>query len=156
MVSTNDNDILLLNNDAVLIKGALENLQAVAHSHESIAISIPQQILEKGSPTINTHVPYADNAMACDVTLSAHHDNVEPLSLFHNGETVELNFTPFFCAYIKRNVWEKCGGLDAEKDRHYRPDRIMCEYVRHILGMKIIYAPKAIVYHQYSAKWRKN
>lgn len=150
-VSEADSDILLLNNDAVLIKGALDNLQAVAHSHESIAISVPQQVLEKGTPTINTHVPYADSAIACDVTLSAHHDNVASLPLFHNGESIELNFAPFFCAYIKRDVWEKCGGLDAEKGRHYRSDRIMCEYVRHILGMKIIYTPKAIVRHYLQA-----
>ncbi len=147
IASTTDSDILLLNNDAVLTRGALEKLQAVAYGHDSIAISVPQQVLEKGSPTINTHVPYADSTKPCDVTLSAHHDNVESLPLFHNGELVELNFAPFFCAYIKRGVWEKCGGLDAEKGRHYRSDRIMCEYIRHILGMKIIYTPKAVVHY---------
>ena len=134
-VSTTSSDSLLLNNDAVLTRGALEKLQVVAYSHESIAVSVPQQVLESSNPTINTHVPYADSTKPCDVTLSAHHDNVESLPLFHNGELVELNFAPFFCAYIKRDVWGKCGGLDAEKGRHYRSERIMCEYVRHILGM---------------------
>lgn len=142
-----DSDILLLNNDAVLSPGAIGALQQVAYTCSSIAITAPQQILGEGEQTINAHVPYADSNLPCDVTLSSHHSNVECLPLFHDGSHVELNFATFFCVYIKRHAWELCGGLDAENGRHYRSDRIMCEYIRHVLGMRIVYTPESVVFH---------
>ena len=146
-----DSDILLLNNDALLTPGALGSLQEAAYMCNNIAISAPQQVLSGGEKTINTHVPYADSNLPCDVTLSSHHGNVESLPLFHDGGVVELNFATFFCAYIKRDVWDLCNGLDAQHGRHYRSDRIMCEYVRHVLGMRIVFTPAAVVFHRHQA-----
>ena len=144
-------DIFLLNNDALLTVGALGALQETAYSSDTIAIAVPQQVLSEGEPMILTHVPYAERNMPCDVTLSAHHGNVEPLPLFHDGSMVDLNFAPFFCAYIKRDVWEICGGLDAQHGRHYRSDRIMCDFVRQVLGRRIVYTPSSVVFHQHQA-----
>jgi glycosyltransferase involved in cell wall biosynthesis len=146
-----DSDILLLNNDALLTPGALGSLQEAAYTCKNIAITAPQQVLSEGEKTVNIHVPYADTNLPCDVTLSSHHGNVEPLPLFHDGGAVELNFATFFCVYIKRDVWELCGGLDAQHGRHYRSDRIMCEYVRHVLGMRIVYTPASVVFHRHQA-----
>jgi O-antigen biosynthesis protein len=146
-----DSDIFLLNNDAFLTPGALTVLQEAAHACDSIAMTTPQQVLSAGEPTISTHVPYAIDKLPCDVTLSCHHGNVEHLPLFHDGAVVELNFSPFFCVYIKRDAWNACGGLDAEHGRHYRSDRIMCDYVRHVLAKRIVYTPEAIVFHHHQA-----
>jgi glycosyltransferase involved in cell wall biosynthesis len=146
-----DSDILLLNNDAALAPGALAALQEIAYTCNKIAISAPQQVLAEGEKTVNAHVPYADNNLPCDVTLSSHHSNVESLPLFHDGSLVELNFATFFCVYIKRHVWELCGGLDAQNGRHYRSDRIMCDYIRLVLGMRIVYTPESVVFHRNQA-----
>lgn len=146
-VATPDADIVLLNNDARLTPGSLEALQQLTYSDESIGISIPRQIVPPHASEIPLHVPYADVGRECDVSLSKHHSNVDRVSVFHDGRHVDLNFAPFFCAYIRRSTWDKCGGLDAEHGRHYRSDRIMCDFVKHVLNQRIVYTPFARVYH---------
>ena len=86
--------------------------------------------------------------MDCDVNLSQHHNNIHKVPLLHDGEQVEINFAPFFCTYMRREVLDQVGGLDAEFGRHYRSDRIMCDYLRHLLDMRIIYTSQAVVYHK--------
>jgi Zn-finger protein len=39
-------------------------------------------------------------------------------------------------------------GLDPELGRHYRSDRIFCDYIRHLMNLKIYYVSDAIVYHK--------
>ena len=76
------------------------------------------------------------------------HKNICNVPLFHNGEVLELNFAPFFCVYIKREIMNNSLGLDAELGRHYRSDRIFCNYVKYILNQKIYHISKAKVYHK--------
>ena len=140
-----DSDILILDPNASLTRGALPALQKTAYASDTIAIAALQKVLPGGEPTINTHVPYAFNDVPCDVALSKHHRNVEALPLFHAGGTIDLNFTPFFCVYIKREVWDLYDGLDFGTGEDYQFDRIMCEFVRHVLGKKIVYTPEAVV-----------
>lgn len=141
-------DIVILNNDAILPAGSIRALQRVAYESSSIGIVVPAQMLRPGSSEISIHVPYANQGAEADVNLSAHHDNVESVELFHHGRLVDLNFAPFFCAYIKRTVWDACGGLDHEHGRHYRSDRIMCDFVRDVLKKRVIYTPEIRVFHE--------
>lgn len=140
-------DIVLLNNDARLEDSSLEILQGVAYGAADIAMTVPQQICPPESVDISAHVPYATLGLPCDVTLSSHHQNIDSIELFHNGNQVELNFAPFFCVYIKRAVWDLCGGLDYKNGRHYRSDRIMCDYIKLVLRKRIVYTPAAKVHH---------
>ena len=71
------------------------------------------------------------------------------MPLFHDGGLLELNFAPFFCVYIKREVYNKTLGLDPELGRHYRSDRIFSDFIRHILKMRIYQEPNAYVYHKH-------
>jgi hypothetical protein len=109
---------------------------------------VPQQVLPGGTNSINTHVPYADPKYECDVNLSIWHSNITNVPLFHSGNVLELNFAPFFCVYIKREVLNSSVGLDPELGRHYRSDRIFCDYIRHLMNLKIYYVSDAIVYHK--------
>ncbi|GAB3087744.1 hypothetical protein GCM10027287_29880 [Bordetella muralis] len=142
-----DADVVILNNDAWCEGDSLEILQQAAYESPDIAITIPRQIVPGGTDNINLHVPYATSSVACDVSLSSHHRNIESVGLFHDGVRVELNFAPFFCAYIKRSIWDICGGLDYENGRHYRSDRIMCDLVRQVHNKRIVYIPDAKVHH---------
>jgi GT2 family glycosyltransferase len=146
-LSNPENDILILNNDAKLTPGALNTLQKTAHKNDDCGITVPQQILPQGKKTIKIHVPYATPERECDFNISAEHDNIVNVPTFHNGEILELSFAPFFCTYIKREVFKKMS-LDPELGRHYRSDRIFSHYMRHMLNLKIYYTPEAIVYHQ--------
>ena len=143
-----NNDIMLMNNDALITPGAIEALQKSAYSLPQCGLVVPQQVLPGGTETINIHVPYADPKYSCDVNLSAHHSNIINVPIFHSGETLELNFAPFFCVYVKRDVLDGSLGLDAEFGRHYRSDRIFCDYVRHVMNLKIYHVAEAIVYHK--------
>lgn len=143
-----NSDIVLLNNDALLTRNSLVAMQQAAYQDPRIGLVVPRQVLFANTKTITTHVPFANPSMDCDVNLSQHHNNIHQVPLLHDGEQVEINFAPFFCTYMRREVVAQVGGLDAEFGRHYRSDRIMCDYLRHLLGMKIIYTSQSVVYHK--------
>ncbi|MGL6506248.1 glycosyltransferase [Aeromonas hydrophila] len=143
-----DSDIVLLNNDALLTRTALVAMQQLAYQDPNIGLVVPRQVLFANTKTITTHVPFANPGIDCDVNLSAHHKNIYHVPLLHDGEQVEISFAPFFCTYMRREIVDQVGGLDAEFGRHYRSDRIMCDYLRHLLGMKIFYTSQAVVYHK--------
>lgn len=148
-ISNPENDILILNNDASLTPGALNSLQDQAYKLLDCGITVPQQVLPKGNKSISKHVPYATDKRECDVNISVIHDNIAHVPTFHSGEILELDFAPFFCTYIKREVLNKFISLDSELGRHYRSDRIFSYYMRHILNMKIYYISDAVVYHKH-------
>ncbi|WP_447955847.1 glycosyltransferase [Vreelandella sp. EE7] len=142
------NDIVLLNNDSLVTSGAFEAMQKAAYTLPECGLVVPQQVLPGGTKTLNDHVPYANAAFPCDVNISKHHANVQHVPLFHDGRALEISFAPFFCVYIPRHVYQKAGELDAQHGRHYRSDRIYCDVVRHILGLKIYHVSDALIYHK--------
>lgn len=143
-----EHDLVLLNNDALMEPGALEALQDAAYTLPGCGIVVPQQVLPGGTPTLNTHVPYADAKQPCDVNISHHHANVVSPPVFHDGSVLELSFAPFFCVYIPRDVYRRAGPLDEQFGRHYRSDRIYCDVIRHVLGLKIYHVSDALVFHK--------
>ena len=147
-ISDKDSDILLLNNDAILTEGAIECMQNAAYSLPDCGMVVPQQVLPGGTPTINTHVPYAVPHFECDTTPSDYQKNIVDMPIFHNGEILQLNFAPFFCAYIRRDVFDKSNGIDARLGRHYRSDRIFCDYLTNVMNLKIYHVSGAKVYHK--------
>ncbi len=154
-LSDYNSDILLLNNDAILTKSALCHMQHCAYSIPDCGIVVPHEMLSAGNKTMLAHVPYANIDFVCDTTPSRAHQNIINVPVFHDGELLELNFAPFFCTYIKRDVYKKTLGLDSELGRHYRSDRIFSDFVRHILKLKIYQAPGAFVYHKHQAATKK-
>lgn len=147
-VADDDSDIILMNNDALMKPGAVHAMQRAAYELAECGLVVPQQILPGGTKTISTHVPFARGEFDCDVNISKHHDNVLAPHIFHDGKYVELSFAPFFCVYIKRSVFNASRGLDAEFGRHYRSDRIYCDYIRHVLKLKIWHVSDAHVVHK--------
>lgn len=141
-------DILLLNNDATLTASSLNAMHEAAYQLPLCGLVAPRQVLSGGTKTIADHVPYACPDHSCDVNLSQHHSNVVNPPVFHHGEHSELSFAPFFCIYIKREVLQLAPRLDEKHGRHYRSDRIYCDYVRNILGFKIYHVSSALVNHK--------
>lgn len=147
-ISQQGNDIIIMNNDAILTPDAVSILQKGTYNLPDCGIAVPQQVLPENTKTINEHVPYAYPQYECDVNLSNAHANIINIPVFHSGEVVELSFAPFFCVYIKRHVLDNSTGLDAEYGRHYRSDRIFCNYLRHMMKLKVYYIHDAVVYHK--------
>lgn len=150
-ISDKDSDILLLNNDAILTKGALEAMQYFSYNLPNCGVIVPREVLYEGDGRMNNHVPYANKNFECDVTPSKNHKNISKNALFFNGDVLELTFAPFFCTYIKREVYNKTLGLDSEIGRHYVSDRLFCDFIRYILNLKIYQISDAIVYHKSQA-----
>ena len=147
-IAGKDNDIMILNNDAIVTPGSVVAMQTAAYQLPDCGLVVPQQVLPGGTKTITKHVPYAYPDIECDVNISAHHNNIDKVPVFHSGNTVELTFAPFFCVYIKREILGQSVGLDAEFGRHFRSDRIFCDYVRIVMHKKIYHVSDAIVYHK--------
>lgn len=140
-------DIVLMNNDALVTPGWLEGLQRVAQGCDDVGIVAPRQVLPAGTPTIKTHVPGATGDRECDTNLSAHHRNVVDPFLVRSRGWVELNYAPFFCVLITRRALDRCGPLDHINAPHYHSDRVYCDAVRLHAGLKIVYTPESKVYH---------
>ncbi|ADZ09154.1 glycosyl transferase family 2 [Methanobacterium lacus] len=147
-IASEGNDILLMNNDAMITPGAIEAMQKAAYKLKDCGLIVPKQILPAESNTLTKHVPYASLNYECDVNLSGLFNNMVNLPLFHSGNYVELSFAPFFCVYIRNDVLKNSVGLDAEYGRHYRSDRMYCNYVRHVMNLKIYHTSEANVYHK--------
>ena len=141
-------DILLLNNDAIILDGAIAALQRGCYTLPKAGITVPRQILPSGTKTLRTHVLYADERYECDVNISAHHRNIASVPVFHSGNFLELSYAPFFCVYIRRDIINDLGSLDAEYGRHYRSDRVFCDLMRNVLKRKLYYVPEAFVIHK--------
>ena len=154
-ISEEDSDILLLNNDAVLTHGSLVHMQHCAYSIPECGIIVPHEMLFEGTKSIPINVPYAYSNFECDTTPSRLHQNIINMPLFHDGGLLELNFAPFFCTYIKRDVYNKTLGLDSELGRHFRSDRIFSDFIRHYLKLKIYQSPEAFVYHRHQIATNK-
>lgn len=141
-------DILLLNNDAIVQAGAIAALQHACYSLPDAGMTVPRQILPAGTKTLRTHVPYANEDKDCDVNISAHHRNIAKLPLFHNGGALEISYAAFFAVYIRRDIIDDLGPLDAEYGRHYRSDRVYCDFMRNVLGRKLYYVPDSFFIHK--------
>lgn len=141
------NDVVLLNNDAVVTPGWLEALQKVIEDVADAGLVVPRQVLLAGTDTLGVHQPACDPAREMDVNLSAHHDNIIDPGFDPVAGLMELRFAPFFCVYIPRDVIEALGPLDEQDAPHYRSDRLYCEAVRRLLKRRIVYTPHAKLYH---------
>lgn len=140
-------NIVLINNDAIATHGWLTAMEDVTIKHSDAGIVSPQQVLLPNTKTINTHVPYADSSREIDVTVSAHHKNLELSQLENANPEFEVNFIPFFCVYITRETLDKIGLLDEKLGRHYRSDRLYCYSTLYNAKKKIYFTPKSKLYH---------
>ena len=141
------NDVVLLNNDTIPTPGWLAALEAVLIDFPDVGIVAPQQVLFPGTPTVLDHVPFADLDREVDVNVSPLFDNLYSWDAFGTKKIVELNFAPFFCVLISREVIDRIGLLDEERGRHYQSDRIYCNAARHIANKRIAYTWYSKVYH---------
>lgn len=141
-------DILLLNNDAIAQPGAVQALQRACLARPDAGMTVPRQILPAGTPTLRTHVPYASANYPCDVNVSAVHQNVGNVPVFHDGRGLELVYAPFFAVYIRREVIDAIGPLDAEYGRHYRSDRVYSDMMLNLTDYRMFYVPDSHFIHK--------
>lgn len=143
------NDVIIANNDALFQQDAILAMKKTAYASRNCGLVAPRQMMFAGYNAITSHVPFANPDSNCDINLSAVYRNIRQVPLFSDGTDIEITYAPFFCIYMKRNVLNNLPALDEEHGRHFRSDRIFCDYVRNILGFRICYAANATVYHHH-------
>ena len=141
-----NSDILILNNDAILTKCSIMNMQKFAYDNDECGIVVPHEMIYGGNSEMKNHVPYANPDFECDITPSKIRHNIDQIPMFNDDSLLELNFAPFFCIYLKREVYNHSCGFDFELGG-YGSDRIFSDYVYHILKRKIYQCPDSFVYH---------
>ncbi|RDD31403.1 hypothetical protein CR161_12245 [Prosthecochloris sp. ZM] len=147
MAASEENDIVLLNNDAVVTRGWLEAMWAVLDEYNQAGLIVPRQVMIPGTSKPQNHQPCRTDDRECDVNLSASHTNIINPRFNQLKGYIELSFAPFFCVYIPRDTLTLIGSLDIENGPHYRSDRLYCDHVRTLIDRKIIYTPFSKVYH---------
>lgn len=157
-ISDPTSNIVLLNNDAIATSGWLVEMEKVALRNPNAGIIAPQQVLFESTKTINTHVPYADKNIETDVTVSYHHKNLVLDDFSNPKPEFKVNFIPFFCVYINREIINLVGLLDDKLGRHYRSDRLYCYSTIYNANRDIYFTPKSKLYHlhQQSTNHLKN
>ena len=148
-------DIILLSKNAILTEGSLEALQKYSYDLSDCGLAVSQQVLKNGS-AIKKHVPYAHADYWCDITPSIYNKNIKNVPLFHNGKVLELNMAPFFCTYIKRDVFNKSCGFNLQLGKHYHSVRLFSEFIRNILNLKIYHISDSIVIHNTTESYRNS
>ncbi|WP_167767252.1 glycosyltransferase [Jannaschia formosa] len=143
-----DSDIVLLNNDAIAQPGAVQALQRACLDRPDAGMTVPRQILPAGTKTLRTHVPFASVISDCDVNISAHHRNVANVPIFHDGKDLEFSYAAFFAVYIRRELIDQIGPLDAEYGRHYRSDRVYSDMMRNLTDYRMYYVPDSHFIHK--------
>lgn len=146
-ISKPNSNIVLLNNDAIATSGWLVELEKVSKRNPDAGIISPQQVLLANTKTINTHVPYADQHTEIDVTVSNHHKNLVIEGFNTPNPEFRVNFIPFFCVYITRDVINSVGLLDEKLGRHYRSDRLYCYSTIYNAKKCIYFTPQSKLYH---------
>ena len=63
---------------------------------------------------------------------------------------------PFFCTYIKRDVFNKSCGFNLQLGKHYHSVRLFSEFIRNILNLKIYHISDSIVIHNTTESYRNS
>lgn len=140
-----NSDIVLLNNDAIVTNGWIEELYRVK-DNVNAGIIVPRQVLIPNTKTMDIHIPNCQKSRELDVSVSVHHHNVADLRKYHNFGYINLSFAPFFLVMITRECFEKLGYLDEKNGRHYKSDRLYCQKAQEN-GIEIVYTPFSKAYH---------
>lgn len=151
----NDADyILLLNNDTLIDKNLTSELLKTAESDEKIGIVAPKIYFAPGFEFHKNHysknqrgkvIWYAGGIIDL-LNVYGHHIGVDEVDKGQYDKIKETDFASGCCMFVKKKVFEIIGLLD-EKYFLYYEDLDFCLRAKKA-GFKIIYAPKAIVWHK--------
>lgn len=138
--------VVLLNNDAVVSRGWLEPLVALAEQDEQVA-AVQPKVRSLDRPT---HFDYAAAAGGLiDVlgfpfargrmfyTCEADHGQYDAVR--------EVFWASGTCCLLRRDAWEKVGGLDESFFAHM--EEIDLNWRLHLAGLRVLFCPEAVVHH---------
>jgi len=145
--------IFLVNNDTILDKNLIVQLIKVGESDEKIGILGPKIYFAPGyefhqeryKPNERGKVFWYAGGLIDWQNVLASHRGVDEVDKGQYDEQIETDFVSGCAMFVKREVFEKIGLLD-ERYFLYLEDNDFCQKAKRE-GFKIIYAPKAQLWH---------
>ena len=145
--------ILLLNNDTIVEKAFLQELLKVIESDKKIGLVGPKIYFAKGhefhkdrykKEDLGNVIWYAGGGIDWKNVLS-YHRGVDEVDNGQYAKVEETGFVTGCCMLFKREVFEKVGLLDDTYFLYFEDADINMRVKKN--GYKIMFAPKAIVWH---------
>jgi GT2 family glycosyltransferase len=141
-----DGDVLLLNSDALLFPGALEELQRVAHASPDIGTVTA---LSNNATIFSYPHPLHASGRLDDIGWQA----LAAIALRENaGRIIDVPTGHGFCLLIKRALLQRLGGLDEAFGRGYGEENDLCARAAD-LGYRNVAAAGVFVEHRNSVSF---
>ena len=141
--------VWVLNNDTIVEPTCLDNLMLAAKSDVRIA-AVGAKILYADSP----HTIWYAGARLNPIIFSVPHDGLGKAVTFGPKTIVQVDFVTGCSMLITRHAFNQVGFFD-EDFFAYAEDFDWCLRVRQS-GLRLVYAPQAVLYHKVSASMRRN
>lgn len=141
--------IVLMNNDVFVKKDWLKYFLETIESDENIGYVGAKYLNEKG--------------LIHEAGCQLHNDG--SISFCHSGELAnskasnqsrEVDYCSACGVIFRRETWQELGGFDERFIPGYCEDVDFCLRIKHKLGLKVVYQPKAEMYHLQGATHGKN
>jgi GT2 family glycosyltransferase len=136
--------VVVLNNDTVVPEGALARLAR----------------LVRGDPSLGL-VGAVSNDSGADASIPAAYDSLAAFRAFAarqadlRGDEIEDHARlSLFCAALRKETWDRMGGLDEDFGPGGFEDDDLCMRLRHA-GLRVVVAPGVFVHHAGGATLRK-
>lgn len=149
--------VMLLNNDTLVGENLMEELLKVAESDPQIGMVSPKIYFAPGfefhkdryQENERGKVLWYAGGMIDWNNVYGSHRGVDEVDKGQYEKTEETDFATGCCLLVKREVFEKIGFLDG-RYFFYLEDLDFCQRAKRA-GYKIIYAPKAVLWHKNAA-----
>ncbi|MBM4177651.1 glycosyltransferase family 2 protein, partial [Candidatus Gribaldobacteria bacterium] len=146
--------VLLINNDALIAPGALNYLIARAQSEEAIGIVAPKIYFAAGYEYHKERYRKEDRGRVIWYAggktdwqnILGEHEGLDKVDNGQFGQTKEVEFISGCCMLIKKEIFQKIGLFDVDYFL-YLEDMDFCVRAKKA-GFKLLFAPKAIVWHK--------
>ena len=135
-------DVLILNQNAIIEKGSIELMQKYSSDLYNSGLIVSNHLI-KNSKLINKYAPHVHEDYWFDITTV---ENIMNIPLFFNGEVLSLKYSPFFCTYIREDVWKNIINLDLKCKNEDDFMFFLSEYTQKVLNLKIYYVSDVNVY----------
>lgn len=152
-IKNNFNYVLILNNDVELDQNFLKEMILAIESSDSIGIVVPKIYFSPGNEfhkdrykkdEIGRVFWYAGGKFDWDNVIGFHR-GVDEVDIGQYNKRVETDYATGCCALIKTEVLKKAGLFDEKYFLYYEDGDLSLRIKKS--GYKIIYEPKAVVYH---------
>lgn len=146
--------ILILNNDTLVDKNLIDELLKVANSDEKIGIVVPKIYFAKGyefhkdrykNQNLGKVIWYAGGIMDWENVIGKHR-GVDEIDRGQYDKIGETDFATGCCMLVKKEVFETLGLFDKKYFLYYEDSDLSVRAKK--AGYKIMYVPKAIIWHK--------